>query len=364
MIQANPLQLTLAALTRPGLKNEDGKNRMLIEWEARVRRRRQTSARSIWCPRCQDSPDLMHASTMKAQTPPPPALLTLVRQLLPFLPAHLHEQLQREAPAVALHAMRLGWEVLSAEQQEITFSAAVERPDFVLMARTYHGAINLLQWQLPPPIQEAIRSLLRQAIEGHLEVRLESVRKLLFEVARREEDPEAGLCRFLLWAAVQVNLLIATWDKTSLQANGVLESMEDRTHKILQILLDVPDMDEPDYRPLHMLVGAALYEMVEVAESLPLVTEAEADNLERLADALQSIRGLGARDAAILNPGEFTGASGSQLIIDRFPQHGFTSVNAVDQQRRRLRGKLQNPPAVPGRLVDLIREAGEGVQPK
>lgn len=301
---------------------------------------------------------------MKTPTPPQPTILALVRQVLSFLPVHLHEQIEREAPAVALDAVRLGMEVLSAEQKEIRFAEAVERPDFLLMARTYRGATNFLQWQLPLAIQEAIRGLLRQAIEGHLEPRLDPVRKLLFEIARRKGDPEAGLCRFLLWIAVQINLLIATWHETSFEASGVLEAMEDRTEKILQGLLDVPDMDGPDCRPLHMLVGEALYEMMKTAESVPLVTKTEAKDLERLADALQTIRGLGARDAAILNPGGFTGASGSQLLIDRFPQHEFTSVNAMDQQRRRLRRRLKNPPAVQGRLIDLILEAGEEVQPR
>ena len=301
---------------------------------------------------------------MKTPPPPQPAILPLVRQILSFFPAHLHEQLEREIPTVALDAIRLGMEVLSADQKGISLSEAVGRPDFLLMARTYHGAINFLQWQLPPPIQEALRGLLNQVIGGQLDPQLDSVRKLLFEIARRKGDPEASLCRFLLWTAVQINLLIATWHQAPFQAAGVLEAMEERTEKILQRLLDVPDIFEPDCRPLHMLVGAALDEMMRITESVPLVTTAAAENLERLADVLQTIRGLGARDAAIMNSEEFTGISGSQPIIDRFPQHEFKSVNAIDRQRGRLRAKLKKPPAIQGRLVDLILEASEGVHPR
>lgn len=136
-----------------------------------------------------------------------PLIGILIRQILPFLPAHLHESLERETPAVALDTMRLGMEVLAAELREVRVSAAVERSaEFPLMGQVYWGAQNLLQWQLPPSMREAFQTLLNQAIDGEFE----SWRRLLFAIARRKGDPEAALCRFLIWAAVRINLLIAT----------------------------------------------------------------------------------------------------------------------------------------------------------
>jgi hypothetical protein len=297
--------------------------------------------------------------SIPSASPQQPLIVTLVRQIQPFVPEYLHGQLEREAPAVSLAAIRLGWEVLDAEQRQVRFSEAVERAgEFPLMGRVYFGAVNLLQHQLTPAIREALQGILNHAIAG----KFEPMRKLLFVIARRKSDPEAALCRFLLWAGVQLNLLILTWRQPQIEASGVLAAMEDRAEEILKELLDVSDIDEPDCRPLHALVAAVLQEMLITTGSVPLLLDAFGEVQARLADALQATRSLDARDAAILNPGRFTDIAGSQQILDRFPQHEFQSANSIDQRRRRIRKKLDTPKPVEGRLVDLLLATGEGTQ--
>lgn len=288
-----------------------------------------------------------------------PVIDTLLRQILPLLPADQHEPLEREAPAIALDAMRLGMEVLAAEQRGIRFSAAVERPaEFPLMGRVYWGAQNLLQSQVPPFIQDAFRTMLNQAIDG----KFDSWRRMLFVVARRNGDPEAALCRFLLWSAVRINLLIATWHQPQLQTCLVLDDLEDRTEDVLEELFAVSDIDEADCRPLHLLIAIVLKEAL--AAMKPLLMGGMTDLEAGMAEALRAVRGLEARDAAIFQPGRSSGAMGSQQILDRFPQHDFKSTNAIEQRRSRMVKKSAELAPVSGRVIDVILAAGEGVQPK
>lgn len=286
-----------------------------------------------------------------------PLIATLIRQILPFIPDHLHEPLEREAPAIALEASRLGMEVLAAELREVRFSAAVERAaEFPLMGQVYWGAQILLQWQVPPSMREAFQIVLNQAIDG----KFESWRRLLFAIARRKGDPEAALCRFLLWAAVRINLLIATWNQAQVQACGVLEDLEDRTEEVLKELFDMPDIEEPDCRPLHVLMAVVLQEAFVAMKPLLLggMTEIEAGASE----ALRIVRGLDARDAAMFNPGRSSGAMGSQQVLDRYPQHDFKSPNAMEQRRSRISKKLGDLAVVSDRLIDFILAAGEGAR--
>lgn len=298
---------------------------------------------------------------MSTPSPQQPLILTLVRQIQSFIPAYLHEQLEREAPAVSLAAIRLGWEVLDAEQRQVRFSEAVERAgEYPLMGRVYFGAVNLLQHQLTPPIRAALQGVLNHAIDG----KFEPMRKLLFAIAQRRGDPEAALCRFLLWAGVQLNLFIMTWNQPQIEAAGVLGKMEDRAEEILKELLDTSDIHEPDFRPLHALVAAVLQEMLVTAASVPVLVDALGEFQTSLTETFQMVRGLEARDAAIINPGRFTGVSGSQQILDRFPQHEFKSANAIDQRRGRIRRQVASPTPAEDRLVDLLLAAGRSTSSK
>lgn len=279
----------------------------------------------------------------------------LIQQLLPFFPITLRHVVELEAQTLSLSATRLGLEILDAERRAITFSIAVERGgEFPLMGRVYFGALNLLQWQVPPPMREMLRLILTHAIEG----RFESVRQLLFSIARRKDDAEAALCRFMFWAAVRINLTILTWHQPLLEAVGTLDQIEERSEEVLRELLEVPDLLEPDCRPLHTLIAVALEEAC--AAAAPLLAGAMTRFESELGDALHLVRGLTARDAAVFQPGRFTGASGSQQILDRFPQHEYQSVSAIEKQRSRIRKRIDTLRPAQGRLIDIIVEMDRG----
>lgn len=293
------------------------------------------------------------------QDPQPAAVATLLGHIAAVLPPSLRPLIENAAPLVSLSAARLGLEALDSERRAIRFSSAVERPsEFPLMGRVYWGALNLLQWQVPQNVRHGVQVVLTQALTG----KFESTRKLLFLIAQRKDDPEAALCRFLLWSAVRLNLLILTWDRPEIEALGVLDDIENRTEAVLRELLTVEDIREPDCRPLHTLVAALLVDVCESTKGLATgaMSTLDADKL----GALEIIRQLEARDAALFSPGRFSGIAGTQQVRDRFPQHDYRSVNAMQQQRTRTRKKVRNEASglkpSSDRLIDLILAVEDG----
>lgn len=282
----------------------------------------------------------------------PGAIATLLGHIATVLPASLRPQVEQAVPTISVSAARLGLEVLDAERRAIRFSSAVERSaEFPLIGRVYFGALNLLQCQMPQNVRKAMSTLLTQALSGQFE----STRRLLFLIARREDDPEAALCRFLLWCAVRINLLILTWNEPQVEAIGVLDSIEERAEDVLRELLTVEEIEETDCRPLHALVAAMLVDAYAAAQPLLMgaMSAIEVGNV----DALQFIRRLEARDAALFHPGRFSGAAGSQQIVDRFPHH-YASVAAMEQRRTRMRAKITGNAGGPSpsthRFIDLL----------
>lgn len=206
---------------------------------------------------------------------------------------------------------------------------------------------------LPDPIQQALKRLLGHAAAGDFD----PSRKLIFTIAIRKDDPEAALCRFLLWIAVRINLLIYTWDRPEIEALGVLEQMEDRAEEMLRQLLDVRDLAEPDFRPLNVLVAAAVHDTWQRADHtlLEALTQWGSEFGERMKSAtfLERIRELDARSAATIPPLGRDEPIGSVQITERFPQH-FRSVEAMEQQRTRLRKKTRTYQKRDDRMIDVI----------
>jgi hypothetical protein len=289
----------------------------------------------------------------------PAAVATLLGHIAGVLPPSLRALVDNAAPLMSVSAARLGLEALDAEQRAVRFSSAVKRAsEFPLMGRVYFGAVNLLQWQVPQNVRQAVCTVLSHALAG----KFDSTRKLLFVIAQRKNDPEAALCRFLLWSAVRLNLLVLTWDEPQVEAAGILDDIENRTEALLRELLTVDDIREPDYRPLHTLVAAALVDACAGAERL--LTERMSEEDANKLDALQLIRQLDARDAALFHPGRFSGPAGCQQILDRFPQHEYKSINAMQQRRTRTRAKIREAAnelePSSDRFVDLILDMQDG----
>jgi hypothetical protein len=294
-------------------------------------------------------------TSISAQSPSVSALLQQV--VLPFFPASVRDSMEHELPLVALQAYQLGVDVMVAEQQGIRYSEAVRRPEFIKMGRVFYGAINLLQWRLPSAVLEAVRAMLRCAMSG----KFEPTRKLLFVIANRKHDPEAALCRFLLWVAVRVNLVVLTWDDPGVDVRGSLDATEDAAEDALRQLLSQADSEiqEADFRPLHVLVAdAAMHLYIHDRTIVEAMSGFKAELQEMLtnAEALELVRALDARSAAMFWPGGSSGEMGSQQIFDRYPQH-FESANALEQRRSRLRRKIAAREPSGDRFIDVIRSS-------
>jgi hypothetical protein len=282
------------------------------------------------------------------------AVTNAVRSIATFYPEPIRAQIEREMPAISLQTTRLALEVVAAETSGVSFLAAVERPEFPLMARLHFGVLDILQTELPRELRDGVRALLEHAAGGDFD----PMRKLLFEVASRQGDPEAALARFLLFQAVRLNLYLNTWTEPQLEAWGSLRRIEERAESIVRELLRVDLMFHPDVRPLHVLVKEALIHLAVDAERIEAALRENVksfmEKMELLTEAHRVVRELKAADAAVFRPGMTTEGLGSQRIADRFPDH-FPS--AVDQRRSRFRKRFdpEKPPASPGnRVIDVI----------
>lgn len=281
-----------------------------------------------------------------------PALLQPI--LASIYPPQVREEIERELPTISLQAIQLGLEVMAAEHRGIRFAEAVVRPEFLKMGRIYFGATNLLQWRVPPSLRGVIEEMLDYAAEGGFD----PTRRLIFAIATRKTDPEAALCRFLLWAAVRLNLLVLSWHSPEVELLGSLDEMDEKAEHVLRDLLEVSDMHDLDTRPLHVL-------MTEMAVRLSLSVKArfaiamrefggELNELMSNCEALEKVRALEARPAAMLWPGRNDCPIGSQQVVDRYPQHFRLSANAMEQQRSRLLAKLPAVEVANDRVIDFI----------
>lgn len=279
----------------------------------------------------------------------------MIQQVIAFYPEALREQIEMELPGLALQASQLGLEIMLAERQGLRYAEAVVRPDFPKMGRVCWGATNLLQWRVPPNIVLALKDLLEFAALGGLD----PARRLLFELATRRDDPEAALCRFLLWVAVRLNLVIATWDIPEVEACGALADVENAAEDILREVLGTGAFSDPDLRPLHLLISEMMLRLradvrARFGHAMTELSTAWSE-MFRSAEAIGRVRELDARDAAMFQPGRSSGPLGSQQIADRFPHH-FPSANAMEQRRSRRARRTEAANLAEDRFIDLIRE--------
>lgn len=283
----------------------------------------------------------------------------LVHYIAGFYPDRLREEIEAATPALALHATRLGTEVLLAEERGLRFSQAVIHADFPLMERVYFGLQALLQHRLTPELRDAVNAMIQHGIEGGFD----SARELIFAVAMHRDDPDAAMCRFLLWGSVRLNLLLASWDDPEVQASGALDAMEDRAEEVLRELLQMPNhIFQEDVRPLNVLVAEMLLHTgKEVRERIATAMGQLGGELTRIvtnAEALTLVRQLDDRHAVLFQPGPFEGQPGSTQIARRYPmQH--PSPNALEQTKSRFLKKwdpvTNSPPD--DRFIDVLRTA-------
>ncbi len=273
-----------------------------------------------------------------------------------FYPDDLRRQLRKEIPTLSLATGRLALEVLDAETRRIKFGDAVLDPSFPLMGRLHFGVADTLMQRLDPKMVKAIKKMVSHAACGDFD----PVRQLTFAVATRPNTPEGALCRFVLWEAIRLNVLVGTWNDPIFEAAGCLWDADQHAEELLLNFLQDPQMLEEDVRPLNVLVQAATECLERSVSRFRSAIEHHGTALRELlakAEFLQTVRGLDARSAAALWPGESHEGLGSQRIADRFPQH-FPSANAVEAQRTRSSRRVKGHRSTKKqevRLIDLIQ---------
>ena len=168
----------------------------------------------------------------------------------------------------------------------------------------------------------------------------------------RGNDPDAALCRFLLWTAIRVNLLVATWDAPAVEAIGTLAEMETRAEEVLRELLDVREMVvEPDVRPLTVMVSEMLvHTSISVKDRFALAMRDYGTELGIImtnAEAVAAVRALDARHAVLFNPGPFAGQPGSGQIAGRPWRRKPTRISRLDGQCSRRISKASSTNSTP-----------------
>ena len=281
---------------------------------------------------------------------------TVVKAVWPHLPPELQVAAMAAGPVMRLQLERLALEVREAEARGLRYAQAVRQVHFPMMAAVYFGAQDVLRDRVPPEVRTALKPLLALAAEG----RFDQARQLCFALARDRSSAEAALGRYFLWCALLLNLRIHTWDHPQPEALGVLTAMETTAEQRLNELLEAPELCEPDFRPLHVLVLGLLEHTRCATERLwGVLIEELGPGIQELfdrAEGLRETRRLTSRDAPILESRLLEPSIGSQQLADRYPQH-YPNASAVDNQRSRVLKRLSNGDYefVDDRVIDLLK---------
>lgn len=283
-------------------------------------------------------------------------VVSALKSLTNLFPSHLRTEVENDIPALSLAAGRLAMEVLDAELNGLKYLDAVEHPNYPLMARVHHGVLDTLQWRMPPQMLGTIRTVCKSAARGDFD----PFRKAFFNLATRKNDPEAALARFFLFQGIRLNLYVWTWNQPEVEASGCLAEIENEAQQCLEKWLNEPEMQEPDLRPLNIVVADAIAQLgVRTSRMANLLRRHVGDVVEQIidmAEATRLVRAMDAADAAVFRPGRSKEPLGSQRIADRFPWH-FPSANAVEQRRSRIKRKIKTDQLTSegsSRLIDVI----------
>jgi hypothetical protein len=282
----------------------------------------------------------------------------LLRYAVSFYPDDLRRQAEREIPKLAIQSGRLALEVMDAEASGVRYSNAVVNPNYPLMGRMHFGLADTLRWRVPEELVPAVRKLLGHAAAGDFD----PMRQILFAVGARKHDPEAAACRFSLWNAVYLNVLVLTEFKPGIEVSGVLDEATDLAETILCELLTVPEIYEDDMRPLDMLV-AETFRRMNIASTAKLRDllagpVGELEKFLRATEARGAVRKLEAKDAAMFWPGRSREPLGSVRTVDRYPWH-YKSVADLEKKRSLFLQEIRENgerDATGDRLIDMVRQ--------
>lgn len=267
---------------------------------------------------------------------------SVVDSLLAALPEADRRLVKDGLRQLELPAAKLGIEVLEVEEAGIAFADAARlETRYSSIARVHFGMLDLLQFEVPAPMRNELRTLLKRMLPADFGPE----RRALFRAARSGgRSPEAALVRFLLYEAVLLNVVLATWDGgEELEAGGCFRELEREAEQIVKDVIDDPELAGDGAHPLEFAVSAGLTSLLgdwdQRAPELSRCTSTFRESFDRMVEASRIARAAGAHDAAVLRAAIESGLGdervGSQRVVDRHPLL-FTNTDAVDQRRSRL----------------------------
>jgi hypothetical protein len=276
-----------------------------------------------------------------------------------------------EATALLQARMRiLAEEVLEAEAAGLTLAVAVgDEAAYPALYRLHVGARDLLTMSLPAPVARWVR----EALESPESEVAEELQRGLASLAAAPDAPPAtrALARLLLFEAVRVSLLVAEHlSGSSIAAVGagsadIDEIAEQEVGAWIASLAELVG-DDPEVRPLEVLVSAALLRLNHRVDELKVELAQTSDSLVerlRLRAAFDlKLRDMEASDAILARNAFAAAIDEDRREIEALQsEHAFAlrdrRRDALDQQVSRLRRRMARgewPRRRGAAFVDLV----------
>lgn len=303
------------------------------------------------------------------------APLSAFSDLLSFIsgsyPPEVREVLEAELPELKRQALRLALEIETAETQGLMYVDAVKRPmSFPLMTKLHHGAVAMLQYELPP---EAVAHL-RHFVESLVTRDSSDVWRAVM-AAMAAQTIEGALLRFVVYQATRIERWLRAWALPAVEASGALARIDRDAQQTLEHWLSQSSSLPSDVSVMK-LVDAEIMVRLQVlseerADELRALQVDAMDHFQAMVAAVTIARELSIEDAIVVR-NEYQEELGEQRLAsaelaDMYPDQ-FPSANAVDQRAHRVRTAIANR-ALPfrgdrPRLLDFFRALASETESK
>jgi hypothetical protein len=276
----------------------------------------------------------------------------------------------------------VGAELLDARARSLPLHQAVRHPDFPRLNAFHRGLRDALLVEVPKDLQPWVTTMSTEPAPG-----LDSLQRDLLQRARplKEHDEEhdeegkavdaradmhAAISELLLFEAVRLRLLVTAWSSTDFESlGGDEEAVDEIAWTEVAAILDEPGVEDPEVRPLPVMVAAGSLAMArdaaERAEELRVVGEDRRETLRMRARLRAALRELRLPESVLLE-NALAGLLGEERLElpELQAEHPVAlaglSRQAMDQRVSRGRRALTSGPEKwPSRrrpaLFDLLR---------
>lgn len=249
-----------------------------------------------------------------------------------------------------IELLRISLDLQSAKANGQSISeAVVDFERYPKLSQVHAAFDDALRWAMPPKVIEWARRALNSPAPAVVDV----IRTKLIEMAT--EGPTAihrGLCEWLLFEAVRLNLLVVYHSNAeSMVEHGISSSdMSERAEDSVNQWLATASVSSKGTRPFHVLVAGALLSLTRYVEEVrTALTGVRNDyrlqaikhaRFERLMDELDPTDAMLIRNDCAPDLGE--PQFSVELLLKRRPHlsQGRTR-NALDQRNRRIKKKIK-----------------------